>query len=181
MFSCQWRFHGAPPVARMAKRLPAMRETQVLSLGQEDPLEKAMATHSSTVLGQSHEWRSLIGYSPWGLRESDMTEWLHKDKEDFINTSFAKKTDSAFCYEYDPFPISHIGVSLVAQWLRIHLPMQEMWVRSLGGEDPLEEEITTHPSILAWKIPWTEEPGEPQSMGLQKNQTQLNNWAHRSY
>ena len=101
-----------------------------------------------------------------------MTEWLHKDKEDFINTSFAKKTNSAFCYEYDPFPISHIGVSLVAQWLRIHLPMQ-MWVRSLGGEDPLEEEITTHPSILAWKTPWIEEPGEPQSMGSQKNRTHL--------
>ena len=36
---------------------------------------------------------------------------------------------------------------------------QEMWVESLGLEDPLEEEMTTHPSILAWKIPWTEEPG----------------------
>ena len=37
--------------------------------------------------------------------------------------------------------------------------MQEMWVQSLGQEDPLEKEITTHSSILAWKIPWTEEPG----------------------
>ena len=36
---------------------------------------------------------------------------------------------------------------------------QEMWVRSLGLEDPLEEEMATHPSILAWEIPWTEEPG----------------------
>ena len=38
--------------------------------------------------------------------------------------------------------------------------MKEMWVRFLGWEDPLEEEMETHSSILAWKIPWTEEPGE---------------------
>ena len=37
--------------------------------------------------------------------------------------------------------------------------MQEMWVRSLGGEDPLEEEMAPHSSILAWRIPWSEEPG----------------------
>ena len=45
--------------------------------------------------------------------------------------------------------------------------MQEMWVLSLGQEDPLEEGMATHPSILAWEIPWTEEPGGPQSMGSQ--------------
>ena len=44
---------------------------------------------------------------------------------------------------------------------------QEMWVQSLGREDPLEEEMSTHSSILAWRIPWTEEPGGLQSMGLQ--------------
>ena len=43
--------------------------------------------------------------------------------------------------------------------------MQETWVRSLGQEDPLEEDIATHSSILAWEIPWTEEPGGLQSMG----------------
>ena len=46
--------------------------------------------------------------------------------------------------------------------------MQEMQVQSLGGEDPLEEEMATHSSILAWKIPWTEESGELQSMGSQR-------------
>ena len=51
--------------------------------------------------------------------------------------------------------------------------MQEMQVRSLGGEDPLEEEMATHSSILAWKIPWTEEPGGLQSMGSQKSQMRL--------
>ena len=58
--------------------------------------------------------------------------------------------------------------SLVAQMID-HLPAtQETWVRSLGQEDPLEEEMTTHSSILAWRIPWTEEPGGPQSIGSQR-------------
>ena len=46
--------------------------------------------------------------------------------------------------------------------------VQETWVRSLGGEDPLEKEMATHSSILAWRIPWTEEPGGLQSMGSQR-------------
>ena len=46
--------------------------------------------------------------------------------------------------------------------------MQEMQVRSLGQEDPLKEEMATHSSVLAWEIPWTEEPGGVQSMGLQE-------------
>jgi len=46
--------------------------------------------------------------------------------------------------------------------------MQETWIQSLGPEDPLEEDVATHPSILAWRILWTEEPGELQSMGSQR-------------
>ena len=46
--------------------------------------------------------------------------------------------------------------------------VRETWVRSLGQEDPLEKEKATHSSIIAWKIPWTEEPGRLQSMGLQR-------------
>ena len=46
--------------------------------------------------------------------------------------------------------------------------MQEMWDRSLGGEDPLQKGMATHFSILAWTIPWTEEPGRLQSMGSQR-------------
>ena len=46
--------------------------------------------------------------------------------------------------------------------------MQETWVQSLGQEDPLEKEMATHSSILAWKIPWTEEPGGLQSIGSQR-------------
>ena len=55
--------------------------------------------------------------------------------------------------------------SQVSQWYRIRLPMQETWVQSLGQEDPLEEEMTTCSSILAWRIPWTEEFGGLQSLG----------------
>ena len=58
--------------------------------------------------------------------------------------------------------------SLVAQQYRIHLPMQETLVWSLGGEHPLEKEMATHSSIFVWKIPWTEEPGGLQSTGLQR-------------
>ena len=54
--------------------------------------------------------------------------------------------------------------------------MQETQVWSLGWEDPLEEGVATHSSILAWETPWTEEPGELQSMGLQRSCTQLSNW-----
>ena len=51
--------------------------------------------------------------------------------------------------------------------------MQETQVLSVGQEDPLEKEMATHSSILAWEIPWTDDPGGLQSMGLQKSGTQL--------
>ena len=54
--------------------------------------------------------------------------------------------------------------------------MQEMWVQSLGQEDPLEKEMVAHSSILAWRIPWTEEPGRLQFTGSQKTQTQQLNY-----
>ena len=62
-------------------------------------------------------------------------------------------------------------VSQETQWWRIHLSMQEIQetqVQSLSWEDPLEEEMATYCSVLAWRIPWTEEPGGLQSMGLQR-------------
>ena len=58
--------------------------------------------------------------------------------------------------------------SLVAQRLKRLPPMQETWVRSLGREDPLEKEMATHSSILAWRIPWTEKPSRLQSTGSQR-------------
>ena len=80
-----------------------------------------------------------MGYSPQGRKELDMTERL-----------------------------TLTGVSLVAQLVK-HLPaMKETWVQSLGQEDPLEKEMANHSSILAWRIPWTEQPGGLQSTGLQR-------------
>ena len=64
--------------------------------------------------------------------------------------------------------IARNGTSLAVWQLQIHLPMQESLVRSLGWEDPLEEEMATHSSILVWNTPRTEEPGGLQSMGLQR-------------
>ena len=58
--------------------------------------------------------------------------------------------------------------SLVAQTEKHPPAMQETQVRSLGQEHPVEKEMATHSSILAWKIPWTEEPGGLQSVGLQR-------------
>ena len=58
--------------------------------------------------------------------------------------------------------------SLVAQTVMRLSAMQETWVRSLGWEDPLEKEMASRSSILAWKIPWTAEPGRLLSMGLQR-------------
>ena len=57
--------------------------------------------------------------------------------------------------------------SLVAQTVKHLSAMQETWVRSLGWEDPLEKEMAAHSSNLAWKIPWTVEPGRLLSMGSQ--------------
>ena len=84
--------------------------------------------------------KSLAGYSPGGSKDSDLTEWL--------------------CTASLPRAFQ------VTQW--IHLPMQEMQVPSLSWEDPLEEEMSTDSNILAWEIPWTEEPGGLQSMGSQR-------------
>ena len=56
--------------------------------------------------------------------------------------------------------------SLVAQMVKRLTAMLETWVQFLGGEDPLEKEMATHSSTLAWKIPWMEEPGSLWSMGL---------------
>ena len=64
-------------VAQRVKHVPPMRETWVWSLGQEDPLEKKWQPTPVLLPGKSHGRRSLVGYSPWGRKEVDTTEWLH--------------------------------------------------------------------------------------------------------
>ena len=61
-----------------------------------------------------------------------------------------------------------LGASLGAKVANNQPAMQDPWVPSLGWEDPLENGMATHSSILAWRIPWTEEPGKLQSMGSQR-------------
>ena len=61
-----------------------------------------------------------------------------------------------------------VRTSLVAQTVKHLSKMREIRVRSLGQEDPLEKEMAIHSSTIAWKIPWTEEPGRLQSMGPQR-------------
>ena len=63
---------------------------------------------------------------------------------------------------------SSTRASLVAQLVKNLPAMKETWVQSLDQEDPLEKGMATHRSILAWRIPWTEEPGRLQSMGSQR-------------
>ena len=60
------------------------------------------------------------------------------------------------------------GASLVAQLVKNLPAVWESWIRSLGRDNPLEKGMATHSSILAWRIPWTEEPGKLQSMQLQR-------------
>ena len=103
------------------------------------------------LLGEFHGQRRLVGYSPWGHKELHMTEQL-------------KFT----------LPIDIIGASLVAHTVKNLPEMRKTQIQSLGLEDLLEEEMATHSSIPAWRIPWTEEPGELESIGSQ-SQTQLSN------
>ena len=65
-------------------------------------------------------------------------------------------------------PCTYGQASLVAQMVKRLPTMWENWVQSLGWEDPLEKEMETHSSTLAWKIPWMEKPGRLQSMGSQR-------------
>ena len=107
-----------------------MQETQVPSLGQEDPLEKEMATHS-TILAWEISWTEEPGrLQSMGHKKSDTTN-------------------------HSPTHMAYLGASPVAQTVK-KLPAmqqtQEMRVQSLGQEDPLEEEMATHTSILAWEI-----------------------------
>ena len=73
------------------------------------------------------------------------------------------------CFHFFPIYLPWSNeTSLVAQTVKRLPTMRQTWVWSLGQEDPLEKEMATHSSTLAWKIPWTEEPGRLQSMGFQK-------------
>ena len=145
-------------------------ETQLWSLDQEDPLEEGMATHSSILawrISRTEEPGRLQSMGLQGIRHdwSDSTQLT-----DAPSRALEVLHDS--CCSYQPtMPAGISGciyVSLVAQMVKNLPSVWETWVWSLGQEDPLEKEMETDSSILARIIPWTEEPGGPQSMGLQR-------------
>ena len=103
-------------------------------------LEKEMATHSSVLA-----WRIPGTGEPGGLPSMGS----HRVGHDWSDLAAAAAAASGSVVKNLPL-------------------MQEMWVWSPGWEDPLQEEMATHSSILAWKIPWTEEPGGLQSIGSQR-------------
>ena len=115
---------GASLVAQLVENLPAMWETRVQSLDQEDPAEKGTATTPVCLPGEFHGQRSLVGYSPWGRKESDTTESVALS-----------------------LSLTGARVSLVAQTVKNPPAMRETWVRSLSREDPLEKRKATHSSI----------------------------------
>ena len=83
----------------------------------------------------------------------------------------------SICESQTPKLSPSTRASLLAQMVKRLSAVLETLVRSLSREDPLEKEMTAHSSTLAWKIPWTEEPGRLQSMGLQ-SQTRLSNFTY---
>ena len=85
-----------------------------------------------------------------------------------------RKKSTGCCESIYWWALTHFGSSLVAQMIKNLPAMQETRFWSLGQEDPLEKGMATHSSILAWRIPWTEEPGRLQSVG---SKTVGHNWA----
>ena len=144
--------------------------------GSEDSLEKGMATYSSILAWKSLGQRSRVGYSPWGRKESDTMEhltftfaswncpgwaWLHgiqfeihwcKGKSMGFPGGSAVRNPPAIAGDAGSFP---------------------------GSGRSLQEEMAAHSSILAWKIPWTEEPGRLQSTGSGRVGTWLSDWSHK--
>ena len=117
--------------------------------------------------GKSHGQRSLEGCSPWGRKESGTTEWLTLTLTYMFIWTALVLTFSFILHHFT----NHVflkGASLVAQTVKNLPANQDTRIWSLGWEDPLEKEMTTHSSILAWRIPWTEEPRGLQSRGLQR-------------
>ena len=126
-------------VAQTVKRLPTMQEPRFNPWVRKILWRRKWQPTPVLLPGESHGWRTVVGYSPWSRKQSDMTERLHS--------------------------LTHYmgRASMIAQLVKNLLAKPESQVRFLGWEDPLEKGKATHSSILAWRIPWT-----MQSTGLQR-------------
>ena len=97
--------------------------------------------------------------------------WLHSKRWTIASVDAdVENLELAYISEGENY-LAVSRASLVAQRLKRLPPMQETWVRSLGQEDPLEKEMVTHSSILAWRIPWMEKPGRQRSTGRKELDT----------
>ena len=128
---------------------------------EEEKIEVIPAVCSLVLLSWVVGWRTHWGLSNFFPDVLNM-EVMFMTPELWIDGCYAPLPHILGCR----FPTSRS--SLVAQTVQNLPAVQETWVRSLGGEDPLEEEIATHSCIPAWKIAWTEEPGGLQSTGSQR-------------
>ena len=138
-------YSGAFLVAQMVKNLLAVQETKVRSLGQEDPLEKEMATHSS-ILAWETPWTEKPGTLQSMGSQRVGHYWATNTIQFFKTFTFVLGWWFSQCF-------------LIAQLVKNLPAVQETWVRFLGWEDTLEKKMATHSSTLAWRIPWIEEPG----------------------
>ena len=144
---------------------------RVWSLGWEALLEKGMAIHPSILA-----WRIPWKEEP-GRLQSIGLQRVGCDWSNLVCTHVMSSTSIHIVEKVAGFPsfygwilfyLSLMASSLVAQTVKSLLIMWETGVLSLGQEYPLEKEMATHSSTLAWKIPWMEEHGRLQSMGLQR-------------
>ena len=144
---------------------PQFRETAGFNVG--SPLPTFLHGLRSVKSLQTMKWSEVKSLSrvrlfvtPWTF-QGIVLEW--------IAISFSRGSS----WSRDWTRVSHIVDRHFTVWATREVAKQETRVQSLDQEDPLEREITTHSIILAWEIPWTEEPGRLQFMGLQKSQAYL--------
>ena len=130
------QYSWASLVAQLVKNLPAVWETWVQSLGQEDPLDKEMVTHSSILAWRGFPDSSVGKESTCNAGDPSSIPGLERSPGEAI-----------------VHPLQYSWASLLAQTVKRLPTMQETQVLSLGQEDPLEKAMATHSSTLAWKIP----------------------------
>ena len=131
-------------------------------------------------LENPHRQQSLVGYSPQGGKKPDTTKHSTGIQFDLFCMCFSSIPELYWRDHLSPLgvlaPSSNVrwlGASLVTQTAENLPAMQETKVQSLGQEDPLGKGMATHSSIVAWRVPWTQEPGRWQPMGVTKRWTRL--------
>ena len=171
-----------------------MQETQAWSLGWEDSLGKKMATHFSILVWEIPWTKGPGGLQSMGSQKAGQ-DWAAKElKASAVLSHPVRSCLSQQPQEMDIAILSkeNWGPGLMAAESVKNLPaVWETWVWSLDWEEPLEKKMATHFSILAWRIPWTEEPGGLQSIGSQRvrhdwatnrlSDTPQGNWDPTSY